>query len=239
MPLRRRDVEERGDVCPARGCWARRKKRTRRVTSAARATYGNMSIMASASSVVSTDGQPELHAPPGFLGWVAELVHIHRSRLLAYARRRGLDAEEALDAVQDCFISFLRLPEARAIAHEGDDSLKMLTVLLRHNLQNHRRKRARRSRAHAALELVIPEEETETSEALVARSEELARVRGCILRMARLQRDVVMLSLLDERPHGEIAKVLGISDGYMRVLLHRAREHVRNCPLDEEEDFEA
>ena len=52
-----------------------------------------------------------VHAPPGFLAWVAELVHLHRHQLLGYARRRGLDAEDALDAVQESFVSFLRLPE--------------------------------------------------------------------------------------------------------------------------------
>jgi hypothetical protein len=55
--------------------------------------------------------------PPGFWSWVSLLVHAHRERLLSYARRHGLDAEEELDVVQDSFISFLELPEAHAIAH--------------------------------------------------------------------------------------------------------------------------
>jgi RNA polymerase sigma-70 factor, ECF subfamily len=173
--------------------------------------------------------EPEgAHAAPGFLAWVAQLVHLHRGRLLAYARRRGLDAEDALDAVQDSFVSFLKLPEARNIAHEGDDALKLLTVLLRHTVQNRRRER---NRANLPPDLpLVPA--TETSEALVLRAEELARVHGCILRMAQMQRDVVMLSLLDERPREEIAAILGISDGYVRVLLHRAREHVRSCSFE-------
>lgn len=186
--------------------------------------------MASTPKLVSLEpeGERALHAPPGFLAWVAKLVHAHRGQLLAYARRRGLDAEEALDGVQDSFVSFLRLPEARAIAHEDVDSMKLLTVLLRHNVQNYRRKRGRRARAQATVE-AVPIEEGESSESLVAHAEELARVNGCILRMARLQRQVVMLSLLDERPHDQVAEVLGLSDGYVRVLLHRAREHIRNC----------
>jgi 3-methylcrotonyl-CoA carboxylase beta subunit len=31
-------------------------------------------------------------------------------------------------------------------------------------------------------------------------------------------------------PRDRVAALLGISDGYVRVLLHRAREHVRACP---------
>lgn len=179
------------------------------------------------------DGESALHAPPGFFGWVAALVHAHRARLIAYARRRGLDAEDALDAVQDSFVSFSSLPEARGIAHEGEDALKLLTVILRHNLQNCRRKHGRRSRAQALLEVEAAAAEHDDSEQLIARAEELARVRGCILRMAELQRQVISLSLLDGAPRDSIGRLLGISDAYARVLLHRARQHVRSCSFEE------
>lgn len=174
------------------------------------------------------------HAPPGFLAWVATLVRAHRARLLSYARRRGLDAEEALDAVQDSFLSFLKLPEARSVARsEGDDALKLLTVILRHDILNRRRKLGRRGRASGEADVERVDSGAESSETIIARAEELARVEGCILRMQRLQRLVVKLSLLDEQPHGEIARTLGLSEGHVRVLLHRAREHVRNCPFVE------
>ena len=172
-----------------------------------------------------------VHAPPGFLAWVAQLVHLHRQQLLGYARRRGLDAEDALDAVQESFVSFLRLPEARSMAREGDDAIRFLTVLLRHQVQNLRRKTTRMRRTHTAVEVEALDSGSEDSATLIARAEELARVHGCILRMARLQRRVVLLSILDEQPREKVAETLGISQGYLRVLLHRAREHVRNCPF--------
>jgi RNA polymerase sigma-70 factor (ECF subfamily) len=127
------------------------------------------------------------------------------------------------------------LPQARAIAATPDDAIKMLTVLVRHDVMNRRRKRTRRKRAEALLESTDVQH-VESSETLVARAEELARVNGCILRMAALQRRVVMLSLLDEHPHGEVAKLLGISDAYVRVLLHRAREHVRDCTFEYDDE---
>jgi RNA polymerase sigma factor (sigma-70 family) len=163
----------------------------------------------------------------GEVSWLPEFVQAHRARLLTYARRRGFGADDALDAVQEAFLSFLKLPEARAIGRDSADSLKMLTVILRHTLQNQRRKRSRRDRL-----LPIPEPEallTPSSEALILQAEELARVRGCLLLLNELQRRVVMLSLLEERPHQHVATLLGISVGYVRVLLHRAREHLRSC----------
>ena len=181
---------------------------------------------------VTRASEVALGAGPGFLGWVSRLVHAHRQRLLAYARRRGLSAEEALDAVQDGFVSFLRLPEARSIAHDGDDALKLLTVIVRHNLQNRLRKERRHDRAQALIEAEAAQFATESSESIIARAEELAHVKGCIERMAYLERQVVMLSLLDQAPRDEVAKLLGISDCYVRVLLHRARQHVRTCPYE-------
>lgn len=179
------------------------------------------------------------HAPPGFLSWVAGLVHAHRGRMLSYARRRGLDAEDALDAVQDSFVSFLKLPEARGVARTGgDDALKLLTVILRHDILNRRRKLARRSRASGDADVERVDSGAETSEEIISRAEELARIEGCILRMQRLQRLVVKLSLLDEQPNEEIAKTLGLAPGHVRVLLHRARHHLRNCPPEESTPIE-
>src|SRR5262245_20677058 len=172
------------------------------------------------------------HAPPDFLAWVATLVHRHRAELLRYARRRGLAAEEALDAVQDAFVTFLELPNSRGIARSGNDAIRLLTVLLRNHASNRRRKRLRQADGLARLGRAHEEDVAETSEELIARAEEFARVQGCLLRMARLQRSVIELSLVDDEPHAAIAKRLGITAGHARVLLHRAREHVRHCSYE-------
>ena len=115
------------------------------------------------------------------------------------------------------------------MARDGDDAIKLLTVLLRHHVQNFRRKAARRRRTDVTFEVEPLTSGSDDSATIIARAEELARVNGCILRMARLQRQVVLLSILDEQPREQVAETLGISQGYLRVLLHRAREHVRNC----------
>lgn len=174
------------------------------------------------------------HAPPGFLSWVASLVHTHRRELLNQARRSGLGTDDALDAVQEAFVSFMQLPQARDIAKEGDDSIKLLSVILRHSVNNGWRKRRRRAGVLQQLDFGRLEEAAETSQTLIERAEEVGRLRGCIRRMARLQRQVIRLSLLDEQAHELIAADLGITEGYVRVLLHRAREHLRQCDLEHE-----
>jgi RNA polymerase sigma factor (sigma-70 family) len=176
--------------------------------------------------------QAEAHVPEGFLIWVADLVHAHRARLLGYVRRRGLAPDDALDVVQDSFASFLTLPEAPSIARVGDDAIRLLTVIARHNIMNRRRKRSRREASLSGMDAVLPDG-SESSEELVMRAEQLARVRGCLSLMNRLPRAVILMSALDERPHQEVAELLGISPGHVRVLLHRARMHVRACPIDQ------
>lgn len=85
------------------------------VTKGPVATYPGMSLGLPASASPS----PSDHLPPGFLAWVTEIVRAHRARLLGYARRRGLEGDDALDAVQDAFAAFLTLSQARSIARDG------------------------------------------------------------------------------------------------------------------------
>src|SRR5512132_1678810 len=79
-------------------------------------------------------------ARPEFLEWVTRLVHTHRGRLCRVARREGLRAEDSLDCVQDAFHTFLVLPQARQLVESNDDSIKLLSVLVRNHARNRRRR---------------------------------------------------------------------------------------------------
>jgi RNA polymerase sigma-70 factor, ECF subfamily len=174
---------------------------------------------------------PETHAEPGFLQWVAELVHLHRHRLLSFARGQGLDAEAALDCVQDAFVSFMKLPQARTIARVEEDSARLLFVLLKHIISNQRRTQRRRERLLAE---TPPEPvDIQRSEQLIADAEHLGRLYGCILRMTELQRRVIELSLLDDYSGSDLAEALDISPANVRVLLFRARAHLRSCNFED------
>jgi RNA polymerase sigma-70 factor, ECF subfamily len=166
--------------------------------------------------------------PSPFFRWVSALVHAHRARLVRLVRREGLREEDALDCVQEAFHSFLKLPQARLLVEEPDDSIKLLTVLAK-NIARNRRRRHDLARPHEEGALEVLPGELPSVEALLARAEEHILLTGCVATLGELQRAVVTLRMLDEVPGEDVAKLLGTSPGNVAILLHRAKARLRGC----------
>ncbi len=56
-----------------------------------------------------------------------------------------------------------------------------------------------------------------------------ARVQEILPTLPAAQRQVVVLRDVEGMTSSEVAAVLGVTDGNQRVLLHRARAHIRDC----------
>ena len=98
---------------------------------------GHLFVMADAeTSTLCACSEADREA---FVGWVGRLVHAHRGRLLALARREGLGAEDAFDAVQEAFGTFLTMPAARDLVEAAEDSRKLLMAITRNLARNRRR----------------------------------------------------------------------------------------------------
>ena len=169
---------------------------------------------------------------PGFLEWVTRLVHTHRGRLYGLARREGLREEDSLDCVQDAFHTFLLLPQARQLVESNDDSIKLLSVLVRNHARN-RRRRHEVARPHDAGDesLALLTAETLPADELIAQAQEFALVIGCLDHLGKLQRAVVSLRMLDEVAGEDVAAMLGLPPSHVAVLLHRAKQNLRSCML--------
>jgi len=166
--------------------------------------------------------------PSGFLGWVTHLVRAHRQRLLAVARQEGLTDAEALDAVQEAFVTFLGLPEARALVERDDDSAHVLAAVARNAARNLRR-RHHRARPHLADDLDALRDDGDSVETLIERAEREVALAGCVLQLGEVQRSVVTLRLLEGLSGDEVAAQLGVTSGNVAVLLHRAKQKLRDC----------
>jgi RNA polymerase sigma-70 factor, ECF subfamily len=171
-------------------------------------------------------------ARPGFLEWATRLVHTHRARLYRLARREGLRAEDSLDCVQDAFHTFLLLPQARQLVESADDSIKLLSVLVRNHARN-RRRRHEIARPHDSGDetLALLTAEAPPVDELIAQAEDFALMIGCLDHLGKLQRAVVALRMLDEVAGEDVAAMLELPPSHVAVLLHRAKQNLRSCML--------
>jgi len=169
---------------------------------------------------------------PGFLEWVTRLVHTHRARLCRLARREGLREEDSLDSVQDAFHTFLLLPQARQLVESDDDSIKLLSVLVRNHARN-RRRRHEISRPHSSGEETLARLTAHDPpvDELIDQAQDFALMIGCLDHIGKLQRAVVSLRMLDEVAGEDVAAMLGLPPAHVAVLLHRAKDNLRSCML--------
>jgi RNA polymerase sigma-70 factor (ECF subfamily) len=127
----------------------------------------------------------------------------------------GSDAD-AEDAAQNVFLTVARRKE------EIPDILQPVPWLL----QNARLTclNARRERDRHRVEIDAP---VEVGPALPAAPETLDRVRAAIQKLPERYRSVLTLHFQQGLSHEEMAQVLGLSRGALRVLLHRAVARLR------------
>jgi RNA polymerase sigma-70 factor (ECF subfamily) len=170
-----------------------------------------------------------------FSGWVTHLVHTYRGRLTAVARREGLGAEDAFDAAQEAFTAFLILPRARALA-PSEWAGHTLVALVRNVARNARRLHAV-ARPHVSDDMTVEAlaDAGPAADERLAEVEERGRLARCVARLAEVQRAVVTLRMLDDRPGEDVARELGIQPGHVAVLLHRAKADLRACLQDDRE----
>jgi RNA polymerase sigma-70 factor, ECF subfamily len=163
-----------------------------------------------------------------FTGWVSDLAREHARALAGVARREGLTSDDALDAVQEAFHTFLRLPQARALVAAHDESRALLAVLVKNAARNMRR-RHHRARPHEPLDEAGHPAAAPTVEELMAVAEEHFLLLGCVARLDEVQRCVVTMRMLDELSGEAVARALELTPSHVAVLLHRAKRELQRC----------
>jgi RNA polymerase sigma factor (sigma-70 family) len=171
-----------------------------------------------------------------FVGWVSTLARTHARPLAAVAVREGLTRVEAVDAVQEAFVTLLALPQARELSNDDDGAARLMAVLVRNAARNMRR-RHHRSRIHEPIEPAndVPVDAPGVDE-LANAAEEHVALLGCVRQLGDVQRKVVRMRMLDELTPVETASSLGLTPGHIAVLLHRAKLALIRCLEDGEVD---
>lgn len=162
------------------------------------------------------------------------LVRKHTARMLSVCRRILRSDEEAKDAVQEAFISAFRAIHS----FEGGSQLGtwLHRIAVNASLMRLRSKKRRpeesiedllpafKDDGHAAVE---PQDWSPSALQLVETRETREFVRGCIDRLPEMYRVVLLLRDIENLDTSEAAGVLGVSEGVVKVRLHRARHALR------------
>lgn len=151
------------------------------------------------------------------------LVRRHRARLRRIVQGVVRDRAEAEDVLQQTFL--------RAFAALGgwSGTAPFAPWLTRIAVNEARmRVRSARRRERTASQLLRHAESPRlTPEQLAASREEVARVGAAFPRLSARHREILQLTTLRELSHADVASRLGVSEGAVRVRLHRAREALR------------
>jgi RNA polymerase sigma-70 factor (ECF subfamily) len=159
---------------------------------------------------------------------LSQVAQSERGGLAAVARYEGLTAEEAIDCVQDALCTLLDLVQTGQIEANAAPGPVLVTIV--RNAARNQRRRHHRARPHLELgDSELSDEREVLQEELLSRAEDTVRLRACVAELCEIQRAVVTLRLLEERPGESVAEILGVSPNYVAVLLHRAKSALREC----------
>ncbi len=153
---------------------------------------------------------------------LAGLVREYSALLFRVAHSVLRSRAEAEDAVQDCFV---RVLQRRAKLGDVRD-MRVWLVRIVWNLALDRRRRLRPEQMDEAFARTLVGAETPADEAL-GEARRMAMVLREIERLPRREREVLLLSAMEELGTAEMAAVLGRSESGTRALLFRARTRLK------------
>ncbi|MEO5761004.1 MAG: sigma-70 family RNA polymerase sigma factor [Vicinamibacteria bacterium] len=167
------------------------------------------------------------------------LVRIHSGRMLSVCRRILRNDEEAKDAVQEAFVSAFRgLKNFEGTSQLGTWLHRIAVNASLMRLRSRKRRPEEsiddfqptfKDDGHARIE---PRDWSPSAEQLVQSRETRDFVRGCIDQLPDAYRVVLLLRDIEEHDTAEAAEILGVTDGVVKVRLHRARHALRRLLAD-------
>jgi RNA polymerase sigma-70 factor (ECF subfamily) len=157
-----------------------------------------------------------------------EVARTQRRALAAMARSEGLTPEDAVDCVQEGLSTLIDLVRTGQLAKMSEPGPVLATIV--RNVARNQRRRHFRSRPHDAIDtLELADRDRVFPDELMVRALEQIRLQACVAELCEIQRAVVTLRILEERPGEDVAELLGITKNHAAVLLHRAKLSLRAC----------
>ena len=165
---------------------------------------------------------------------LAAVVNEHARPLYRATRGMGFHEEEANDLVQDVFTTFLE----KLDRFQGRSQIRTwLFGILHHKVLGRRRERYREQQNDPIDEVFESRFDTqgnwmrppEDLQRLMESKEIGEAIRLCMEGLPAVQREVFVLREMEEFETSEVCKILDISVTNLSVLIHRARNRLRDC----------
>ncbi len=157
----------------------------------------------------------------------AELYRRLAPRVLLYGLRHLRDRHAAADLVQQVLLVTIEKLRAGDI-REPDRVGSFVFGVCRKVVLDMRRSGHRRDNLLQRYPEDIP-----IVDAAIEPRFDLARVAHCLDRLGERERTVLLMTFYEERSSDDVAGLLGLSAGNVRVIRHRGLERLRECVLKE------
>jgi len=154
----------------------------------------------------------------------ATLVELYQATVYGYLRARVLEPADAEDLCQEVF---LRCYVGRAKLHRAAAIGPWLIGIARNLLHEHVRGKQRR-REVAWTELCL-EVDTLVGHAHAEATDAIGHLPLCLESLGQSAREALDLRYRSQLRNGEIAARLKRSEGAVKLLVHRARQALKNC----------
>ena len=155
------------------------------------------------------------------------LVDRHARRLLVMIRGLVGNQEDAEDLMQETLAqAYFKLD-----TFAGKSAFFTWLYRIAFNLSVTRRRKRRLESTHERKPMEViqtPQDDTESAERTLEKSEEIEQLRGAIDRLEDDRRIVLVMRDIDGMDYQEIADLLAIPKGTVRSRLHRARTELRD-----------
>ena len=152
-------------------------------------------------------------------------------RIKGFMLKAGCSADEAEEIAQNTLIAVWR--KAGQFDPSTTGAAAWIFTIARNLRINSLRRAARTGRFGDDAELADRPDPTEPADVMISRVEDASRVKAAIARLSAEQSRVIRLSFIEERPHPEIASLLGIPLGTVKSRIRLAMNRLRDL-LDQE-----
>jgi len=153
----------------------------------------------------------------------AEIYRRFAPRVRLYGLRHLRDEDAARDLVQQVLLLTIEKLREGSV-RETDRVASFVLGVSRTMVRDLKRREWRRERLREALPaapaFALPSEEAPA---------ELDRLERCLGQLVERERMVVLLTFYAERTAREVGAELGLAEGHVRVIRHRAITHLRQC----------